>query len=27
MTYPNSKLSGLKIIVNPPYKEGSKGNA
>ena len=27
ITYPNSKLSGLRIIVNPPYKEGSKGNA
>jgi predicted RNA methylase len=24
--YPNELLSGLRIIVNPPYKEGNKGN-
>jgi hypothetical protein len=24
ITYPNSKLSGLRIIVNPPYKESNK---
>jgi len=24
--YPNKTLSGLRIIANPPYKEGAKGN-
>ena len=24
--YPNKTLSGLRVIVNPPYKEGAKGN-
>ncbi|BBJ32430.1 hypothetical protein RAS_p260 (plasmid) [Rickettsia asiatica] len=24
ITYPNNKLFGFKIIVNPPYKEGNK---
>lgn len=27
ITYPNNKLFWFKIIVNPPYKEGNKGNA